>query len=550
MRVPIFAVFFLLITVFSCDLVPEPQQDKRVFRYNQASGITSLDPAFSRDQANIWGVHQLFNGLVELDEELNIQPSIAKGWDISEDGRVYTFYLREDVFFHDHFLFRNKAERQVTAHDFEYSFRRLTDPKLASPGAWVFNNVKTTTEGHAFNALDDTTFQIELQHPFPPFLGILSMKYCSVVPEKVVGHYGDEFRRNPVGTGPFYFKIWEEDIKLVMLKNPDYFETDEKGNRLPYLDAVSVSFIIDKQSAFMEFAKGNLDFLSGLDASYKDELLTRNGNLNPAYRDRIKLISQPYLNTEYLGILVDESQDIVKNSPLRKKKVRQAINYGFDRERMMRYLRNNIGTPALSGIIPEGLPAFDKDKVKGYHYNPEKARQLLKEAGFPAGEGMPEITISTTSSYLDLTTYIQHQLQQLGMDVQIDNTPPATLREMVAHSRLNFFRASWIADYPDAENYLSLFYSENFSPDGPNYTHFKNDTFDALYEKAQTTVEDTQRLNLYREMDNLVMEEAPVVVLYYDRVLRFVDKEIEGLGSNPLNLLTLKYVQKNSEKNH
>ena len=543
-KIFLLAVLGVLTLLQACNTIPDAGEDKQVFRYNQASNITSLDPAFSRDQANIWGVHQMFNGLVQLDSSLNIKPSIAKDWNISEDGKTYTFYLRDDVLFHEHELFDNKQERIVTAHDFVYSFNRLLDPETASPGAWVFNNVKQTGNEYAFKAIDDTTLQIKLEEPFPPFLGVLTMKYCSVVPQKIVEEYGNEFRENPVGTGPFYFKMWEEDIKLVMLKNPDYFETDKEGNQLPYLDAVSVSFVIDKQSVFMNFIKGDLDFLSGLDASYKDELLTRNGTLNPKYKDQIKLLTQPYLNTEYLGFLVDDSLERVGKSPLRHKKVRKAINYGFDRKKMMRYLRNNIGTPALSGFVPEGLPSFDSSKIEGYNYNPEKARRLLKEAGYPGGKGMPPITLSTTSSYLDLSKFIQHQLQDLGIEVEMNNMPPATLREMVAQSKLNFFRGSWIADYPDAENYLSLFYSGNFCPAGPNYTHFANAKFDSLYEKAQHITNDTVRHKLYHKMDNLVMEEAPVVVLYYDQVLRFVWKNIEGLGSNPLNLLTLKYVKK------
>ncbi|MFO8087119.1 MAG: ABC transporter substrate-binding protein [Bacteroidales bacterium] len=539
-----YSVFFLMM-LMSCHQ-KEEEHAKTVFRYNQASNISSLDPAFARDQATIWGTHQLFNGLVQLDSNLIVRPSIAYDWRISDDGKTYTFYLRNDVFFHSHPIFQNREERQVTAHDFVYSFNRLLSPDLASPGAWVFSNVEKSQKTYAFKAIDDTTLQIKLKHSFPPFLGILTMKYCSVVPEEVVRHYKDEFRKHPVGTGPFYFKLWEEDIKLVLLKNPEYFETDSSGQPLPYLDAVAVSFIIDKQSAFMEFVRGNLDFLSGLDASYKDELLTRNGSLNPEYRDRIKLISEPYLNTEYLGILVDTTLDDFKDSPLRYRKLRQAINYGFDRKKMMRYLRNNIGTPALSGMVPEGLPSFDSAAVKGYDYDPEKARSLLREAGYPNGDGMPPITLSTTSSYLDLSKFIQHQLQELGIKVKMNNVPPATLREMVAQSRVNLFRASWIADYPDAENYLSLFYSHNFAPDGPNYTHFSNHRYDALYEKAQVITDDSLRFDLYRQMDQLLMQEAPVVVLYYDQVLRFVWKNIHGLGSNPLNLLTLKYVKKDN----
>ena len=161
---------------------------------------------------------------------------------------------------------------------------------------------------------------------------------------------------------------------------------------------------------------------------------------------------------------------------------------------------------------------------------------------------MPEITLSTNPSYLDLCKYIQQQLNEVGFKIKLDVSPSATLREMMAKSTAGFFRGSWIADYPDAENYLSLFYSNNFAPKGPNYTHFKNEKFDNLYIKSQTVVNDSLRNSIYKEMDNIIMEEATVIVLYYDQVLRFAQKNIESLGSNPMNLLNLKKVKKTIKK--
>lgn len=533
-----------MIVFFSCS--PKKNNDTRkVFRYNESAGITSLDPAFAKDLANIWADNQIFNGLIQLDDSMNIKPCIAKKWEISKDGLFYTFHLRNDVFFHDHHLFQNGKGRRVTASDFVYSFRRITDNKIASPGAWIFNNINTDTTHNKFDfkAIDDTTLIISLKKTFPPFLSLLSMQYCSVVPKEIVEFYGKDFRKNPVGTGPFYFKMWKEGVKLILLKNPNYFEY-EGNQRLPYLDAVAITFIVDKQSAFLEFIKGNLDFISGIDAGYKDELLTKSGKLQAKYSNKLNLTTEPYLNTEYLGILVDSANPIVANNPLKLKAIRQAINYGFDRKKMLKYLRNSIGSPGIYGIIPPGMPSFDSVEIK-YSYNPEKARQLLKESGFPNGKGLPEITLSTNSSYLDLCEFLQHQLSEIGIQVKIDVNPPATLREFIAKSKVPFFRASWIADYPDAENYLSLFYSKNFTPQGPNYTHFRNTTFDALYEKAQLEVNDSLRYELYKNMNNLIMDEAPVVILYYDQVLRFSHKNISGLGSNPMNLISLKRVKKN-----
>ncbi|MDP2423325.1 MAG: ABC transporter substrate-binding protein [Bacteroidales bacterium] len=519
---------------------------KKIFRYNESSNITSLDPAFARSQANIWGVNQLFNGLVQLTDNLEVAPCIAKDFMVSADGLSYTFLLRNDVYFHDSECFVNGKGRKVTVGDFIFSFFRITDPTLISPGAWVFRNVRCLNGKPDFIAVNDTMLTITLQKPFPAFMGLLSMQYCSVVPHEAVEYYGPEFRRNPVGTGPFKLKMWIEGMKMVMVKNENYFEKLD-GQPLPLLDAVAITFIVDKQTAFLEFIKGNLDFMSGIDASYKDELITRSGQLNPRYTDRVKMITQPYLNTEYLAFQINPAKSASPDNPLLIKEIRQAINMGFDRVKMMRYLRNNIGTPGIYGFVPPGLPSFDSTGDFGYHYDPDKARQLIALAGYPEGRGLPEITIATNASYLDLTRYFQHQLNEIGIRIKIEVSPPATLREMIAQGKVPFFRASWIADYPDTENYLSLFYSPNFTPAGPNYTHFTSVIFDKLYQESLIQTNDSLRYRLYREMDSLIMESAPVVVLYYDQVLRFVQNGISGIGSNAMNLLHLKKVDKSQD---
>jgi len=532
---PVVLLGFILI---SCGTKLD-EHGKHVFRYNEAAGISSLDPAFAKDLANIWACNQLFSGLVRLDENLLIEPAIAKKWEISEDGLCYTFTLRNDVFFHSHEVFGNKA-RTVNAYDFEYSFNRIVDPELASPGLWVFGQVEKSGGKYAFEALNDSVFRIRLSQPYTPFLGILAMQYCSVVPREAVRFYKEEFRQNPVGTGPFRMKLWKEGVKLVFVKNENYYEQID-GQRLPFLDAVSITFLADKQAAFLHFIQGKLDFMSGIDASYKDEILTKRGSLKPAYQNKIELITQPYLNTEYLGILIDKNN---LDNPLRHKMIRQAINYGFDRIKMMKFLRNNIGEPGLKGMIPKGLPSYHQDASYGYNYDPEKARNLLKEAGYTNGKGLPEIVLSTNAEYLDLCEYIQHSLGEIGISIRIEVNPAASLRELKAQAKLPFFRASWIADYPDAENYLSMFYSRNFCPAGPNYTHFNNESFDRLYENALEETNEYRRFKMYSAMDSLVMEEAPVVVLYYDQVLRFVQPNIKDLGSNPVNLLDLRTTKK------
>ncbi len=513
-------------------------ENRTVFRYNQESDISSLDPAFARDQANIWAVNQLFNGLIQLNDQLIPEPCIAKSWEIRDGGKLYRFYLRDDVYFHESALFGPKKTRVVKAADFVFAFERLLAPETASPGAWIFND--KVVDLQPFLALDDTTFEIRLKAPFPPFLGLLSMQYCSVVPREVVNHFGNDFRANPIGTGPFKFAFWEQQEALVLHRNPTYFET-ENGQSIPYLDAIQISFLPDKQAAFLAFMQGKLDYISGVDPAFKDEILTRTGELKSEYKDKIQLQKAPYLNTEYLGMLM-EAKAVNQNSPLRQQKIRQAINYGIDREKMMRYLRNGVGTAGTAGFIPPGLPGFDASALSHYRYQPEKARKLLQEANYIPGA--TPIRLLTTPSYLDLCVFIQKQLQEIGIAVAIETSPGPTLRQLINKSEAPFFRGSWIADYPDAENYLALFYSKNFAPAGPNFTHYANPSFDRLYERSLLTVDDSSRILLYKQMDALLREDAPMVVLYYDQLLRLVQPNISGLTTNPLNLLQLKRVKK------
>ncbi|MBN2747560.1 MAG: ABC transporter substrate-binding protein, partial [Bacteroidales bacterium] len=540
-------IIFLIITVLAgCSGGFAPPEGKTVFRYNEAAGITSLDPAFARDQANMWACNLLFNGLVQLDDNLNVKPAIAESWSVDESGRIYIFKIRNDVFFHNWEGFHSQNGRRVIADDVVFSLKRVLNRETLSPGAvWLSEVLLSDSSGFAIRAIGTDTVVMVLQKPFSAFLSRLSMPYFSVIPHEAVAFYGVDFGRNPVGTGPFRFSMIKEGVKLVVLKNENYFEFDGQ-NRLPYLDAVSVSFIIDKQTAFLEFIKGNLDFLSGIDASYKDELLQSDGSLNPKYDSRLYMLSKPYLNTEYLGFMMDSSL-LKLDSPIRLLKIRQAINLGFDRVKMMRYLRNNVGYPGVAGFIPPGMPGFIADTVNGYSYNPQKAAQLLAEAGFPNGENMPVVTISTTASYIDLAKFIHQQLGKLGIPIEIDIHQPASLRQMVANGRIPVFRGSWIADYADAENYLALFYSKNWSPSGANYTHYKNAEFDALYEKAIIESNDSIRQSIYFRLDKMVTAQAPFVVLYYDEVLRFVQKDVTGLGINSMNMLDLKRVQKSPE---
>ncbi len=532
--------FVIVCTVFLFACKDHTHVDKKIFRYNEITGIATLDPAFARNQSIMWAIHQLYNTLVEVDSNMQIKPSLAKSWNFSADNKTITFHLRDDVFFQDDECFPNKKGRKLIAKDVVYSFSRIVDKNTASPGAWLFNNKIDSVNG--FTALDDTTFQLKLQNPFQPILGILSVQYASILPYEAVAKYKDEFRRHPVGTGPFAFVAWEEGQAMVLKKNENYFEKDTAGNKLPYLDGIKINFFDSKATEFLAFQQSRLDFINDIDPSFKDEILTKTGLLKQTWANKINLQKHDYLNIEYFGILADTTNALLKNSPLKYLKIRQAINYGIDRKKMMLYLRNSIGTAAESGFIPQGLPSFNADKVKGYAFNIPKAKALLAEAGFANGKNLPEIILLTIPAYANLASYVANELKQIGIAVKVETIQKSLLLEQTAKSQALFFRGSWIADYPDAENYLSVFYSKNPAP--PNYTRFKNANFDKMYEQALSETNDSLRYKLYQQMDEIIIANAPVVPFWYDMVIHLVQKNISGFPANSLNMLELRYVKK------
>ncbi|MBS1683795.1 MAG: ABC transporter substrate-binding protein [Bacteroidetes bacterium] len=504
--------------------------DPQVFHYNQAAGIASLDPAFARDQSGIWACDALYNGLVQLDDSLQVRPCIAYRWDISDSGRTYIFHLRGDVVFHGDSCFHGQ-ERHATAYDVLYSLSRIADPHTASPGAWIFHDRVDSVQ--PFEVRDDSTFVLHLLRPFRPMLGILTMQYCSVIPREAVEMYGPDFRSHPVGTGPFYLKVWREGSAMILARNEKYFEF-ENGERLPHIKGVRVSFIGNKKTEFVAFKQGKLDLISGIDASFQDEVLDENGALKKDLADHYDLSKVPYLNTEYLGFLMTGDSTL----PLHDVRVRQAINYGFDRSELIRYLRNGIGRPAEQGFTPPGLPSFDAE-IKGYHYDAQKAQSLLNRAGY--GKKTLSLTLYTNDTYKEMALMLSKQLEKVNIRLKVEVTEPAILRQRMSQGQVAFFRGSWIADYPDAESYFTVFYSGNTAP--PNYTRFHNAEYDHIYERSLAENNDSLRYALYHQLERIIIKEAPIVPLYYDEVLRFTQKRVKGLRPNGLNLLDLKRVR-------
>ncbi|MDX2306231.1 MAG: ABC transporter substrate-binding protein [Microscillaceae bacterium] len=537
--------------MFSCgsnDSTTEDGSEKKIFRYNQTGGLTSLDPAFANKRSNIWATTQLYNGLFSFSKNLDVHPELVKEWEMSEDGKMYTFTIKHDIRFHDNDCFKSGVGREVRADDFIYSFKRIL---TTGNGAWIFNDkllldASGKISDTAFVKVDDYRFRIHLNRRFPAFLQILAMPYCYVLPKEAVDKYGKDFRSNPVGTGPFVLTKWDEKNTLLMAKNKHYWKKDGKGNPLPYLDVIQVSFIEDRNQEFRTFEKKELDFIANLAETSRDEILEKNGEVKEQFANKFNIEKIPYLNTEYIGFLLEGTE---QDNPFMNPKLRQALSYAIDRKRLLSFLRNGLGTPGDYGVVPVALPSFDSTRVKGYPHNQRKAQELLKEAGYPGGKGLPALKLYTYSSDGEIAEFLQKEWQAIGVKVDIETNQFAAHQELVDNGKVKFFRGSWLGDYPDAENYLAMFYSKNNAPVGPNKTHFSNPEFDDLFEEAHETDNLFTRYEDYLKMDQIVMENAPIIVLYYDEVLQLKQSNIVGLEADPMNNLRLETVDiKNGEE--
>ena len=519
-------LLIVTLVLLGCESQQVKHAGKTVFRYNEPGGITSLDPAYARNLENIWVVNQLFDGLVGLDEELNVIPAIAKEWEVDSSATQYIFHLNTDVLFHEW----NEEQRLVKASDVVYSFERVQKPETASPGRWVFADVDKVT------ALNDSTVEVLLKQPSPSFLSILTMPYCKVVPSEVVEKLGDDFGLRPIGTGPFQYFIWKQRVKLVLHKNSNYFLKDEEGTQLPYLDAVSITFLKDANAAFLGMLKGNYDFISGLDGAYKDEMLDTDGSLKKNLKADFELVKSPFLYTEYIGVLQNGSSNFWND-----KRARLALNQAIDKEKLIRYVRNDIGEPANDGFIPNAL--LKGRATKGiYAFDKEAALNTFKALKAEYGE-IPVLSIAATTAVADMLEFIQKSWGEVGVETKVEFMPSSVHRDKVASAEFDFFRKSWIADYPDAQNFLSMFYSVNIPPNGPNYTRFSSNEFDELYEQALTEKLASDRMNLYVKADSIINTSVPTIPLYYGEIVQLKRKNITGLNTNSMNILDLRYTK-------
>lgn len=489
---------------------PKELVDRDTFRSQLSADVTTLDPALVVDVSGGMLTAKLFNGLVRYGQGMKIIPDIAEKWDISEDGKIYTFYLKKGV--------RFTNGREVEALDFKYSIERILNPKTMSPRTWVFDKILGAKEYIVGKSADCSgliirdkyTLQIILEEAFAPFLDFLAMPAGYVVPKEEVEKWGEDFSKHIVGTGPFKLERWIPDEKITLTANTDYFDTKPKVKKLEY------RIIPEELTAWAEFEFGNLDAI-GIPIAEFDRITN-----NPKWQRYI--VSQPGMNVYYLGLNCQKP-------PFDKVEIRQALNYAIDKEIILNTVLKNRGIIS-HGPIPPGLLGYST-KLKPYEYNPEKAKKLLSEAKFPDGFKM-KIYQKSSREVLEITEILQAQLKKVGIEVEIVQLEWTTLKEMINKGKTDAFYLAWIADYPDAENFLvPLFHSKNFGPAG-NRAFYKNPQIDKLIEKASQTINTSERIKLYQQIEAKIHYEAPWVFLWHQKEFSVHQPWVKGYKSYPI----------------
>jgi peptide/nickel transport system substrate-binding protein len=333
-----------------------------------------------------------------------------------------------------------------------------------------------------------------------------------------------------------------------MLKNPQYFVFDGK-QRLPFLDAVNVTFVKNKQTAFMQFMAGQYDFFNGIDGSFKNKLLNQNGTIKSDYQQRINAVVTDFLNTEYIGFYLGDTLK-GKPNPFRDKHLRKALQLSVNRPEILRFFRNGLGSEAVNDVYGFVPPSLLGEEIAAEKQQENSLSEFQKSEYFKNPQKFAKISLTTTADYLDIAVMLQNTWKKtLNVDVAIELQTGGMLRQLREKGDLGMFRGSWIADYPDAENYLGCFYSPYLVPFGPNYTRFVSKEFDQLYDEISTgivrTPEDILKRNAsINKANQILSDEAPFILLYFDKSLRLMQKNVKGLSNDPINRLDLRRVSK------
>ncbi len=526
---------------------------------------------------------QIFDKLIDLNSKLELVPEVAKKLPaISQDGLIYRFDLRTDVNFHDNPCFPDGKGRRLNAYDVKYSLTRCCDPRTRTVAFWAFKDkVKGATEyfeairdgaagmrdsaagpatdtaadtGNAgttagmreiegFRVIDDSTFQIELVTPYAPFIYYLVNALGNIVPFEAVEMYRENFFQNPVGSGAFIFESWKPGEELLLRRNPNYWESDIQGNRLPLLEKLRFQFAKDDKTQFREFENGTLDEVFGIPTEFFPEVYDIATKKPTDKYSKYEVQSTPAMLTWFIDFNT-------QREPFKDPNVRRAFSYAVDREKIVTYvLQNSPYAPAVHGIIPPVFGSYPVDSIRGYRFDPVEAKRLMTVAGFPDGKGFPPVTlyIYPEPRLVTVAEAVQGMISStLNITLDIKQVDFAQFQQQAEMGKYLFWGTRWYGDYPDPETFLNLLYGANVPPSDtlpsyPNGTRYMNARFDALFRKGVSTIDVLARMAHYSAAENIAMGDAPVLPLFYENHFQILQPWVRDRSLDAMARIDLKY---------
>lgn len=518
-------------------------------RINETEQYQTLYPSGITDVGSAHIANQIYEGLVKFNpKDLSVIGSLAEKWEINDAGTTYTFHLKKGVMFQNNECFPEGKGREVKASDVKYSFELLcTDSKDNSNFSATFkdrlagaNKFFEASKGKpngsldGLKVIDDYTLSLTLDAPSSSFLYALASPAASVIPKEAVEKYGVDAK---VGTGPFMFVENTANDNVILKRNEAYHGMDSLGNQLPFLDSVVISFLPTKKQELDNFQNGDLAMVIGLPSeSIKDMVESQIAdfqNKPPKY----VLERSPEMASQYYEFNTT-------TVPFNNVKVRQAFSYAIDRNRIIEeVLKGEAYGPGVNGICPPSFKGYDITKITGYDFDAEKAKKLLADAGYPNGKGFPKVKIelnSGGSKNANVVLEIQKQLMDvLNVNVDFEVVPQKQKLDDAKFARAEIFRAAWIADFPSPENFLwildgSSVPADATQPSFPNTARYKSAEFDKLFDEGKSAKTQEEAYAAFLKAEQVMINDAPVMVLWYDENYRLVKSNVRNLFSNPM----------------
>lgn len=559
MRLTIISSLFLIGSLFvSCSGGEEPVEELKAvggkqyggeFKFMSSEKVQSIFSASTQDLYTARVVSQIFEPLLTIDPtSMDVVPNIAESYEVSDDAKVYTFKIRKGVSFHKDDCFGGKS-RELNAEDVKFSLDfACSGHKLNKVQHLLVNRIEgaqdycdKTKSGpvkggvKGIKVIDDHTVEVTLAKPFIGFEKIVTHLSLGIFPKEALDKYGDKIGEHPVGTGPFSLES-NTDEKVVLARNPHYWKKDEFGNRLPFLSKVIVTYTKDKISELKAFRNGEIDLVLEIPV---EEINNIFGTLEEAKTNiKHKVDSQKSFSTNYVAMNL-------QNSEFSNVDVRRAFNMAINRDEIIESWLEGEGWAAKHGFVP-AMKNYPTDKVKGHEFNPEKAQELMKKAGYPNGNGFPVIDFYVNtkegSTIHKMAQAIASEIKQnLNVDLNIVLCTFEEREQAIKDGRAKMWRTGWIADYPDPESFLAMFYGGNISDNQSmvNTFKYKNAQYDALFDQALTETDPEKRMDLFVQCDQIIVDDAVVMPIFTDDHIVLINARVRNFKATPMESVLL-----------